>query len=112
MTNPSDASDPARQEAELPNASSRPSRGEERRGWTRFAREPGTDYALIVAPDAVIGRVEVFDESLRGLALVVSDARAFQVGQTLEIAYAGTLVRVQVRHITQRDDGRHTIGVG
>ena len=95
-----------------PRVISRAFRREERRGWTRFGREPGTDYALIVAPDSLIGRVEVLDESLRGLGLVVSDARSFQVGQTLEIAYAGALYRVQVRHITRRDDGRHTIGVG
>jgi hypothetical protein len=112
MTNDSHARDEAPQPGGPPDVSPGDLKREERRGWTRFAREPGTDYAVIVAPDALIGRVEVFDESLRGLGLVVHDTRAFSVGQTLEIAYAGTLLRLQVRHITRREDGRQTIGVG
>jgi hypothetical protein len=92
----------------LPSKHVRP---EERRGWTRFSREPGMDYAWIVAPESLVGPVEVLDESLRGLGLVINDARSYHVGLALEIAYAGSIYRAQVRHITLRDDGRFAIGL-
>ncbi len=84
---------------------------DERRRSTRFVREPGTDYAAILAPESLAGGVEVADESLGGMGLVVDDRSQFFIEQILEITYAGAEYRAQVRHISRREDGRFTVGL-
>ena len=84
---------------------------DERRRSTRFVREPDTDYASIVGPSPLVGWVEVADESLGGMGLVVDDRAPYFIGQIIELTYAGTFYRAQVRHITRRNDGRFVLGV-
>ena len=87
------------------------SHDDERRSWMRFGREPGTDYAMIVSPKSLEGRIEVIDESLGGFGFVVDDPNLLQLDQSLEVVYAETFYRARVRHISPRPDGRFTVGV-
>lgn len=82
----------------------------ERRETLRFRKESGTDYAVVLHPQESEGVVEVTDESLGGLAIVVDEAGIFRVGEAIELMYAGGFLKLLVRHVTRRSDGRYVVG--
>lgn len=84
---------------------------DERRSWMRFGREPGTDFAVIVSPDVLAGRVEIVDESLGGFGLLMDGSDELRLNERLKIIYAGSFYQARIRHITHRADGRCTVGV-
>lgn len=83
---------------------------DELRGWTRFAKERGTDVAVIFHPEREQLIAEVHDESLAGLGLRLHDVEGFEVGQEVEILYSNDFFRARVRHIEPQDDDGFLVG--
>lgn len=84
---------------------------EEKRNSTRFMREEGSDFAIILMDDGSELNVEVHDESLGGLGVIVNDAQDFQPGSQVKVFYAGDHFLGEVRHINIQSDGRYVIGL-
>ena len=82
----------------------------ERRETLRFRKESGTEYAVVLHPQESEGVVEVTDESLGGLAIVVDEPGIFRAGEAIELMYAGGFLKLLVRHVTRRSDGRYVVG--
>lgn len=84
---------------------------DERREATRFLRESGTDFAVIWcdAVDEIL--VEVHDESLTGLGILVDSQVDIQLGRQFKIAYAGELLRGEVRHFEPQPNGQLLVGL-
>lgn len=83
---------------------------DELRSATRFPKEDGTDFAVIWHDQCDEMLVEVHDESLGGLAVVVSEPDLFVVGHEVEIIYAGDFFRARVCHIEPYRANRFVVG--
>ncbi len=83
---------------------------DERRGATRFRKEPDAEWAAIWYPHEMESLVEVYDESLQGLALLLNDPKDLYIGLQVEIAYRGNLLQGTVRHMEAHEDGRTKVG--
>jgi hypothetical protein len=83
---------------------------DELRSSSRFARERGTDVAVILHPQCEELLVDVHDESLDGLGVYVVDVEFFAVGQEVEIVYADEFFRARVRHVEPQEDGGYIVG--
>ena len=82
---------------------------DELRSWTRFAKERGSDFAVIWHPDSEEILAEVHDESLAGLGVYLDDLDGLDVGQEVEVVFAGESFRARVRHIEPLD-GEYFVG--
>ena len=80
------------------------------RGWTRFAKERGTDVALVFRPQREAILADVHDESRTGIGLYLEDVESFDVGQEVEIIYDNEFFRARVRHIEPQQDGDYIVG--
>ena len=76
---------------------------DELRNWTRFAKERGSDFAVIWQPNREEILAEVHDESLAGLGLYLGDVTGLEVGQEVDIVYAGEFMRGRVCHVEPCD---------
>lgn len=83
---------------------------DELRGWTRFTKERGTDFAVICRPQTEEMLVEVHDESLAGLGVHVKDVEPFVVGREFDIVYAGEYFAARVAHVESHEDGGYLVG--
>jgi len=83
---------------------------DERRAASRFRREEGTDFAVIWREPGEELRVEVHDESLKGLGIVVDSKLGLEVGSRLHVVYRGEYMDGEVRHIEQKGE-RYRIGL-
>lgn len=97
--------------SELPLRRTSVSTLEEQRSATRFRCEPGMEYAAVWQTPGEERLLEVFDESLGGLALLVPSRDAWPVGTDLTVAYRGELLQAQVRHQTPHTNDRVLIGL-
>jgi hypothetical protein len=84
---------------------------DERRKATRFEKEPGTEYVTLRAPCGreIVGEVQ--NESLGGMAVLLSDGRGLSVGSELRVSYAGDTLQAIVRHLELLADGRIRLGI-
>lgn len=82
----------------------------ERREATRFRKEPDAEWAAIWYPHDMESLVEVYDESLHGLALLLNNTQDLYIGLDVEIAYRGNLLQGTVRHMEAFEDGRTKVG--
>ena len=89
----------------------RPSTAEELRQATRFERERGTDVAVIWLDEGEERMVDVHDESLGGLGVYVKDPAEYQIGQEINVVYAGAYLRATVRHIGPHPGGDFVMGL-
>ena len=87
-----------------------PPPADDRREATRFAKEPGTDFAVIRQGLGEERRLAVHNESLGGLSLATREAASFQVGHEVDLVYAGTALRATVKHIQAQPDGTFLVG--
>ena len=83
---------------------------DELRGWTRFAKERGTDVAVVFHPQREQILADVHDESLAGIGLYLEDIEGFDVGQEVEIIYDNEFFRARVRHVEPQHDGDYIVG--
>ena len=72
---------------------------DELRHWTRFAKERGSDFAVIWRPGSEEILAEVHDESLAGLGLYLDNVTDLDVGQEVEVVYSGEFMRGYIRHV-------------
>ena len=82
---------------------------DELRNWTRFARERGSDFAVIWQESGQEVLAEVHDESLGGLGVYLDDITGFDIGREVNLVYAGEFMRAYVRHVEPRD-GEYVVG--
>jgi hypothetical protein len=83
---------------------------DELRSWTRFAKERGTDVALIFHPREDHILADVNDESQSGIGLYLDDVRSFDVGQEVEIFYDNEFFRARVSHVDPFHEGGYLVG--
>lgn len=83
---------------------------DELRSWTRFTKERGSDFAVILHPNREEILAEVHDESLAGLGLYLDDVTGLEVGQEVDVVYAGEFMRGRVRHV-EPCDGEYLVGL-
>jgi len=83
---------------------------DELRSWTRYAKERGTDVALVFHPQDDQILADVHDESLSGIGLYLEDVRSYDVGQEVEIIYDNEFFRARVSHVEPQDVGGYIVG--
>jgi len=83
---------------------------DELRSWTRFAKERGTDVAVVFHPRREQILADVHDESLSGIGLYMEDVACFDIGQDVEIIYDNEFFRARVRHIEPQQHGDFIVG--
>ena len=82
----------------------------ELRSWTRYAKERGTDVALVFHPQDGQILADVHDESPSGIGLYLEDVRSYDVGQEVEIIYDNEFFRARVSHVDPYHDGGYLVG--
>jgi hypothetical protein len=82
----------------------------ERRESSRFAKEPGTDFAVLWRTPGEEALVEVHDESLGGICVVMADAHGYPLGTEATLVYHNDVLQGRVRHIDRRADGMFLVG--
>ncbi len=83
---------------------------DELRSWTRFAKERGTDVAVVFHLQREQILADVHNESLTGIGLRLEDGESFHVGEEVEIIYDNEFFRARVRHVELQDEGDYIIG--
>jgi hypothetical protein len=83
---------------------------DELRSWTRFAKECGTDVALVFHPSDDQVLADVHDESLTGIGLYLDDIRSFGVGQQVEIIYDNEFFCARVSRVDRYREGGYIVG--
>ena len=83
---------------------------DEQRNASRFGKEPRSERAVVFHPDLREVATEVHDESLGGIRLVVKDASQFILGEEVNIAYLGSLLKAKVRRFEPYEDGKSIVG--
>ena len=85
---------------------------DERRSWTRFPKERGTETAVIMHPQCGEMLADVHDESLGGIGLFMDDdaVECFFLGQEVDIVYAGDFFRACVRHVQPHETQGYIVG--
>ena len=86
---------------------------EERRGWTRFEKEADSDEAVIVHPECGEILAEVHDESLGGLAVILSDdvIPFFPINAQVDVIYCREFFPAYVRHVERQPAGGYLVGL-
>ena len=84
---------------------------DDQRQSTRFRKEPGTDFAQFTPHGCEAVWAEVYDESLTGICLVLSDPHGFQIGTKVELVYRDTPLHGEVRHLTPQASGSVLVGL-
>jgi len=80
------------------------------RSWTRYAKERGTDVALVFHPQCEPILADVHDESLTGIGLYLDDIESLDVEQDVEIIYDNEFFRAHVCHVAAQQDGGYLVG--
>lgn len=80
------------------------------RSWTRYAKERGTDVALVLHPQCEAQLADVHDESPTGIGLYLEDIERFDVDQDVEIIYDNEFFRARVCHVEAQHDGGYLVG--
>ena len=83
---------------------------DELRHWTRFAKERGTDVALVFHPHLEQILADVHDESLSRIGLYLDDIWSFDIGQEVEIIYDNDFFRASVSHVGPHREGGYIVG--
>ena len=83
----------------------------ERREATRFRRESGTDFAVLLRESEEELLVEVHDESLTGLGILADGELGLCLGAHIQIVYAGECLDGEVAHVTPRSGGKVLVGL-
>ena len=84
---------------------------DERRKATRFQKEPATEYVVLWGPDNLKLTAEVHNESLGGIAVLLTAPANLPVGTPLRLTYAGDSMQAVVRHSELLPDGRQRLGL-
>jgi hypothetical protein len=81
----------------------------DRRQWPRWQSQID-DLVLWTDPSTSL-RAVVLDESLTGLAVLVTGDAGFRVGQEVRLTYGQCDVFATVRNIVGREDGSYRLGL-
>ena len=84
--------------------------GDERRSASRFAKDGGSDFAVLYTSADEPQLVEVHDESLGGLCLFIEPQISLAINQEVDIIYAHSILRGVVRSIRDTSSSRRLVG--